>query len=52
MIHSLRLAVFSLNRYSIGEKSRGRIPSQPQKLSSAVVAHGTAYGCQGLDRQG
>jgi len=49
MTHSLHLAVCSLCWDDIGEQSRSRIHSQPQKLGLVVVAQGAAYGRQGLD---
>ena len=52
MNHSLPLAVWSLQQCNLGEQSRSRIHSQPQKLGSLVVPQGAAYGRNGLDRQG
>jgi hypothetical protein len=51
MIYSVRLAVCSLQQYSIGQQSRSSIRFQPWKLGSVVVAQGAAYRRQGLDRQ-
>jgi hypothetical protein len=50
MIHSLRLAVCSLCRYSISEQNRSRIHFQPSELDSVVVAQGAAHRRQSLDR--
>jgi hypothetical protein len=49
MIHSLRFAVCSLHQYHVGEQSRIRIPFQPQKLGSVVVAQGATDRRKGLD---
>jgi hypothetical protein len=49
MVHSSHLAVYSLHHRKIDEQSRSRIHVP---LGSVVIARGTAYGCQVLDRQG